>query len=103
MTRVYCDVNPDNIRRNPGAEEIDVLVYRTKSHTSAGVAIGHQVLDEIGYLEAPISQRAFDFLTLSIAVTAADTFVKRDEAADGWSREFELIVPISEPDIWESI
>ena len=101
MTRVYCDANPDNIRRNPRAREIDVLLYGTKSHAPAGAAIGNQIWDEIRRMEAPISQRVFDFLTLALAVTAADTFVKRDDAADGWSREFELVVAIAEPDVWE--
>jgi len=101
MTRVYCDANPNNIRRNPGAREIDVLLYKTISHAPAGAAIGNQIWDEIRRMEAPVSQRAFDFLTIALAVTAADTFVKRDNTADGWSREFELVVAIAEPDAWE--
>lgn len=101
MTRVYCDANPNNIRRNPGAREIDVLLYKTKLHAPSGAAIGNQIWDEIRRMEAPVSQRAFDFLTIALAVTAADMFVRRDDTADGWSREFELVVAIAEPDAWE--
>jgi hypothetical protein len=103
MTRVYCDANLVNIRRNPSRGEIDVLLYGTRSQSPSGAAIGNGIRDEIMRLEAPISQRAFDFLTLAIAVTAADTFVKREDTADGWSREFELIIAIADPNAWEPI
>ena len=103
MTRVYCDADPNNIRRNPGPGEIDVLLYGTRSQSPSGAAIGNQIRDEIMRLDTPISQRAFDFLTVSIAVTAADTFVRRDDTADGWAREFDLVITIAEPNAWEPV
>jgi len=103
MTRVYCDADPNNIRRNPGPGEIDVLLYGTRSQAPSGAAIGNQIRDEIMRLGTPISQRSFDFLTVSIAVTAADTFVRRDDTADGWYREIDLLITIAEPNDWEPI
>lgn len=103
MTKIYCDANPNSICRNPRVGEINVLLYGTKSQTPDGAAIGNQIWNEIRNLEAPVLQRAFDFLTIAIAVTAADTFVKRHDAADGWSREFELVVAIAEPEAWEPL
>jgi hypothetical protein len=42
-------------------------------------------------------------LTVAIAVTAADTFVDRRLAADGWAREFRLHVPVSNPAPWAGV
>lgn len=41
-----------------------------------------------------------DFLLLASAVYAADKLVGRASADDGWTREFELAVPVSDPDRW---
>jgi hypothetical protein len=35
-----------------------------------------------------------------MAVTAADTFVLRDHAADGWRRAFQVDVPVNRPNLW---
>lgn len=99
MVRIKCDANPDSIR-NLAETEIGVLLYGTKSNSPGRAALGNQIRDEIKRFPHPISQRAFDFLTVSLAVTAADTFVKRENTADGWTREFELVVSVVEPDAW---
>ena len=38
--------------------------------------------------------RALDILYLSFAVFSADRLYKRDDAEDGWSRDFKLNVPV---------
>ena len=38
--------------------------------------------------------RALDILYLSFAVFSADRLFKRDDAEDGWGREFKLNVPV---------
>lgn len=99
MVRIKCDANPNMLRNLPEAE-IGVLLYGTMSNAPGRAALGNQIREEIKRLAIPVSQRAFDFLTVSLAVTAADTFVKRESSADGWTREFELFIAVSEPDVW---
>lgn len=62
--------------------------------------IGGPVLDVVSRIATPVNPVAFDFLSLSLAVTAADTFVNRREAADGWARDIRLVVALADPHRW---
>lgn len=99
MVRIKCDANP-NMLINLPEPVLGVLLYGTRSNIFNGAALGNQVCNEIKRLGVQVSQRAFDFLTVSLAVTAADTFAKREITADGWTREFELAISVSDPDAW---
>ena len=46
------------------------------------------------------SRQALDLLYISLAVFAADRLCQRDNAYDGWSRDFLMFVPVMEYDIW---
>ena len=62
--------------------------------------IGKPVLEAIKNLGVKISDEAMDFLTLSLAVTAADSFVVRDNMYDGWTRDLNLTMRMIKPKIW---
>jgi len=66
-------------------------------------AIGHGIYDRLTRLKADLDPVAFDFLSLSMAVTAADTFVNRDDAADGWARDIRLTVALADPARWTPV
>ena len=36
-------------------------------------------------------------------MTVADTFVKRESADDGWGREFEIVLPLANPEVWQPV
>lgn len=36
-----------------------------------------------------------------MAVTAADTFVDKATADDGWARDLRLTIPIADPELWQ--
>lgn len=65
--------------------------------------IGNPVIDKVKRLGVRIPGQVMDFLTIALAVTAADTFVRRTDAADGWTRQFSLQLPLHEPDRWQSL
>src|SRR3546814_20991492 len=44
--------------------------------------------------------RAWDFLSLALAVVTADVAVWRSESADGWPREIDLSIAVADPDFW---
>lgn len=80
---------------------IPVQIYGLDGITRGDIStIGSPVVDKIRRLGVRVSPVAMDFLTIALAVTAADTFVKRENAADGWTREIVLKVPLSEPAPW---
>ncbi|OQP30970.1 DNA-binding protein, partial [Morganella morganii] len=62
--------------------------------------IGKPVYDAIKRLGVKISDEVMDFLTISMAVTAADTFIVRDDCFDGWTRDINVSVRVINPAIW---
>ncbi len=83
--------------------EVGVLLYSGNERGPGGLAIASNYIDEIARLGAPVPQAALDFLTICLSVVAADTFVRRETADDGWAREFELDVALGDPDPWTGL
>lgn len=78
-----------------------VQIYDThKWNAYKSSSIGSGVLNSIRNLGCPVSTEAFDFLTISLAVTAADTFFKRELSDNSWARIFELDIPLAKPQKW---
>lgn len=64
--------------------------------------IGNKILDEVKRLGIEPSDTVMDFLTIALAVTAADTFVLRKDTANGWCRSFSITLPLCQPDVWQA-
>ena len=45
---------------------------------------------------------AWDFASIALAAVTADFAESRSTSPDGWTREFEVQVPVSDPDRWSS-
>lgn len=106
MTKCVLHFQTDEI--SPAASVAEnsrmVRLYGT-CHNIAGTGfIGNTLPDKVERLAAPTSTVAYDFLTISMAVTAADTFFRRDDVSDnGWARDFELHLPLVQPDKWTDV
>lgn len=79
---------------------IPVVMYGKRAPAPDTGSVGGPVLEELRRLRVSANRRAFDLLTVAMAVTAADSFVSKFQAADGWSRELSLRVPVSDPAPW---
>jgi hypothetical protein len=102
-TRVVCHVEPDRVPAGAGPNEIHVLLYGTVPiHEGTGIA-GGQLPDLASRFGLVLRDEAFDFVSIALAVTACDTFVMRDTGDDGWSREFDVTIPVTAPDTWEKV
>ena len=64
--------------------------------------IGNMVLDRVRRLGVELNNQVMDFLTIAMAVTAADTFILRKDTANGWCRSFSITLPVCQPDIWQA-
>ncbi|MFC0858886.1 Qat anti-phage system QueC-like protein QatC [Pasteurella multocida] len=64
--------------------------------------IGNKVLDSVRRLGVELNNQTMDFITIAMAVTAADTFVLRKNTANGWCRSFSITLPLCQPDIWHA-
>lgn len=100
MTQVV--VNHDYVKLPSLAKNvIPVQIYGIDGWRKNNIAtIGNSVIDNLKRLGVELTPAAFDYLTLALAVTAADTFVQRKNAADGWSREIELKLSLYKPAPW---
>jgi hypothetical protein len=60
-------------------------------------------LDQLNEMGITPTERAFDLMMLASLIFAADTRVNRSsESQDGWTREVDLYLPVSEPDVWQA-
>ncbi|WP_229030223.1 Qat anti-phage system QueC-like protein QatC [Pasteurella multocida] len=80
---------------------IPVRLYGTGDKNLQIAHIGNTVLDQVKRLGIEPSDAVMDFLTIALAVTAADTFVLRKDTANGWCRSFSITLPLCQPDIWQ--
>src|SRR3546814_7068201 len=69
---------------------------------SARAGTGHSVMNKILRTRLHAAPRAWDFLSLALAVVTADVAVWRSESADGWTREIDLSIAVADPDFWRS-
>lgn len=83
------------------SEVLDVVLYGNPDRPTRGGA-GGAIKDEIAALYLHPGSRAWDFLSLALAVTSADLAGHRTESPDGWTREFELEVAVADPAFWNS-
>lgn len=82
-------------------EVLNVVLYKNADRPSRGSA-GRMVKDEIARQKLIAAGKAWDLMSLAMAVSAADLAGHRAESADGWTRVFEIDVSVADPDFWNS-
>ncbi|MTD93923.1 hypothetical protein GIW81_06185 [Hyphomicrobium sp. xq] len=102
MNRLIFHVNRDSIPEEPDGN-IHVWLYGPSPPFLHAASVGAQALDEASRLTLRPSPAAIDFMSIAMAVTAADTFVPRSDARGGWSRDFEIVLPLANPDPWNAL
>jgi len=79
--------------------DINVLLYGRDERTRRGSA-GAAIVEELRRKKLVPHPRAWDFLSIALAVTAADLAAHRDRSSDGWTRDFELSIAVADPQFW---
>lgn len=77
----------------PTDVQVDWLAERSKS------TIALSASPILAHLPRP-SDQAQDFLAIAVGAFVADRSFVRTDAVDGWTRDFRLEVPVSDPDRW---
>lgn len=89
-----------------------VLLYdNPKESLNKYSCIGGTVIHDIRQLGIQLDNRTFDFLTISLAVTAADSVIYRNkknkfgeyESENNWARRLEIELPLLEPKYWNKV
>lgn len=84
------------VQKDSAVYEIDFLDSERRMRFGVG-----QALDQLASLGLRPLERAIDLVVLAALVNAGDTRVLRSvNAQDGWTREIDLYVPVSAPQIW---
>lgn len=78
---------------------LDVVLYRRDGTVGRGSA-GAAIVEKLRRKKLAPHPRAWDFLSIALAVTAADLAGHRAMSGDGWTREFELQIAVADPDFW---
>lgn len=84
-------------RRTAG--DLQVVLYSQPDNEARGTA-GSGIQDTIRRQKLRPVARAWDLLSIALSVIAADTGILRNASADGWTRQIELCVAVSDPDFW---
>ena len=86
----------------PGIEfDLRVDLFTSSGFKSRGNA-GALIADRIHRAKLNPSVRAWDLLALALAVVAADHAHHRNASADGWTRQIDITVAVSDPDFWNT-
>jgi len=103
MTNFVFHHNPKKLP--PYSEECHpVQMYdKHKWDSLSSSCIARPLIGRIRDLGCRVSNDSFDFLTIAMAVTAADTFSRREDSKNSWSRELELDIAIYSPDKWSAV
>ena len=99
--RLLCA--PKSFPFEPGTESLQVVLYgpSDREHPERG-SVGALVRRRFLREKLAVDRKAWDFLSLSLAVVTADFAEPRNHSPDGWTREFDLTVAVTEPDFWTS-
>ncbi|MFL0428696.1 Qat anti-phage system QueC-like protein QatC [Moraxella sp. 179-F 1C4 NHS] len=101
MIELYFETDPDKLPAI-SSDVLPVRMFGKSALEGKYNSIGGAALQEFRRLQEQPDEIAFDLMMLSLAVTAADTFVERNtKAEDAWCRQFKIHLPLLNPDLWQ--
>lgn len=103
MTKLSFHTEREDVPSEPLADEINVWLFGPSPPNATAGSVGASLYDEASRLGLPPRPVAMDLVAIAMAVTAADTFVSRDDAPNRWARDFELSVPLCDPAPWNEV
>lgn len=92
---------PDMLAIPQQEDVLQVILYGQAARSdqgSAGATAKYDILRQ----KMDAAPRAWDLLSIALSVVTADHASLRDRSPDGWTREFELTVAVSEPEFWST-
>lgn len=98
--RVVCAPLSHGFGRR-GSGDLEIVLYSQADRKTRG-ATGSGITEIIRRLKLQPAPRAWDLLSIALAVIAADIGVRRTESPDGWTRQVDLRVAVTDPVFWTS-
>ncbi|WP_062014095.1 Qat anti-phage system QueC-like protein QatC [Aureimonas sp. AU4] len=104
MNRLAFHVDEENVPVPGGSDTIHIHLYGRRPKHVGTASVGGSLEVAVARLGVQIDPTAFDFLSIALAVVAADTFVDRSRhGTNGWSRELALELPLHRPEPWTAV
>ena len=94
--RVICARDPSPL---PTTEGVAFSLFQQNQQDGVG-RIASKMPRHLLRLGVQPSKRAWDFLAISLSVAAADHGCLRNTSPDGWTRDIQLEVAITDPAFW---
>lgn len=79
--------------------DLQIVLYG-HTHEMGRGAVGATVRSVIEHRKLEPASRAWDLLSIALSVVAADIGVRRYDSPDGWTRQLDLRVAVSDPVFW---
>src|SRR5690348_2790854 len=79
--------------------DLHVDLYESKAQNGRA-RTGSAIKERVRIRKLEPAQRSWDLLSIALSVIAADLAGHRSKSPDGWTREFELVVAVSDPQFW---
>lgn len=98
VTRVVATPHEQRAIAAVDAGARGIALYHAGGPQLAG--LGHHLPAQAQWFPRPPSQRAWDLLSIALAVYGSDRFVPRGLTEDGWTRVISLEVELFEPAPW---
>lgn len=98
VARVVATPSVAEAQAAHGGDRIGVVLYHGGAPTLPG--LGAHLHLSSRRLPARPSTAAWDFLSIALAAFAADRFILRSEAEDGWTRAISISVALANPTPW---
>ncbi|WP_288129861.1 Qat anti-phage system QueC-like protein QatC [Microbulbifer sp.] len=81
-----------------------VQIFNTHPHDSSKHSrASGSLLKQVRELGISVNTEVIDLVTIATAVTAAETFERREDAADAWSRVMHLHIPVTDEITWNKL
>lgn len=81
------------------ASDLDVILYGNSGDPMRG-SVGAALKQAIAREKVVPAARAWDLLSLALAVVSSDLAGHRDRSPDGWTREFDLTISVVDAPFW---
>ena len=85
-------------RRDDGLSSLSLSLPEQGRHSRVDIGI-----DDLARLCPKLGPLALDFLLIASACYTADKLVERSATFDCWTRHFEMLIPVSDPDAWSAV
>lgn len=95
--KVLCAQNPAELDDSTG---LAFAMYSAPTSPRIG-RVGSSIPVEVRRSGFVVDQVSWDFLSIALAVIAADQGCRRTKSPDGWTREIELSVSVQSPLTWQ--